>query len=156
MQRTQLNTVAAGCMKLLNLLHEIPNLTPESGDNNENFYFVNRRLMYRGLSILLRSLTPIAPHITHYLWRHLNFGRAILKASWPKVANKALKCDYITMVVQINGKLRSRISVLTDANHEDIEKAALSDEKVQPYTENKQIKKIIVVPNKLVNIVVGG
>jgi leucyl-tRNA synthetase len=142
MERIQLNTVASACMKLLNTLQAI-----DTADAS------NHWLLQEGISILLRLLSPIAPHISHHLWRELNFGTDIAKANWPKVDNRALKTDVITMVVQVNGKLRGEISIPIDADQQMIQEAALANPHVKKFLEQKAYKKIIIVPNKLVNIV---
>lgn len=149
MQRLQFNTVASGSMKLLNALQTLANLPEKNA--------AKARLLYEGFSILLRVLNPITPHITHYLWRQLGFASItpILKTTWPKVINSALKSDYTEYVLQINGKIRSKLTASTEAAKEELEKAALADEKIKQYIENKSVRKIIIVPNKLVNIVVG-
>ena len=106
--------------------------------------------------ILIRTLYPIAPHITTQLWQDLGFEAemgAILDAPWPEVDEKALVADDMTLVVQVNGKLRGSVTVSAQATKEDIEKAALENENVKKFTEGKTIRKIIVVPKKLVNIV---
>ena len=138
----QFNTVVAACMKIMNTLSDIP---PVSGQAN---------LINEGFSILLRLLSPIAPHITHALWHELGFGDDVLNSSWPAVDEVALVRDTIELVVQVNGKLRGRISVAAKTAREQIEKTALADENVQRFTEGKSIVKVIVVPAKLVNIVV--
>ncbi len=104
--------------------------------------------------ILLRILMPITPHIAHHLWQELGFGEDILEASWPRVDKKALKTATIHLVVQVNGKLRSKITVASDADNHSIEQAALNDEHIVRYLQEQKPKKIIIVPNKLVNIVV--
>lgn len=138
----QFNTVVAACMKIMNTLSDIPEVEGYASLVNE------------GYSILLRLLSPIAPHITHTLWRNLGYGADVLGASWPKVDASALVRDNIEIVVQVNGKLRGRIAVPANAPRDDIEKAALDDDNVQRFTEGKAIVKVIVVPGKLVNIVV--
>jgi len=137
-RRLQLNTVVSAAMKLFNLLQA-----------NTDPY-----LMYEGCNILLLILAPITPHITHVLWQELGFHGTIIDASWPKIAKEALKTDIIEMMVQVNGKLRSKITVSIDANQKSIEKIALSNANVKRFVENKSIRKIIVVPKKLVNIVI--
>ena len=109
-----------------------------------------------GFFILLRLLSPIAPHITHELWRGLGYGDDILNAPWPQVDAAALKRDSIELVVQVNGKLRGKVSVAANADKAAIEQAALADENVQRFMEGQAVVKIIVVPGKLVNIVVKG
>ena len=140
--KLQFNTVVAACMKIMNTLSEIPSL-----DGYAN-------LINEGYSILLRLLSPIAPHITHSLWHKLGYGDDVLNASWPEVDKSALVRDSIDIVVQVNGKLRARINIASNASRDDAEKAALADDNVQRFTEGKAIVKVIVVPGKLVNIVV--
>lgn len=143
MERSQFNTVVSAGMKLLNVLQ-----TVNTDDD------VGKQIQSEGTQILLRLLSPITPHITHYLWRELGFGNDILDAEWPKVNKQALKASNIDLVVQINGKLRGKITVPTDLTQDEIETAALAEQNVQRHTSEKTIKKVIVVPNKLVNIVV--
>jgi len=145
-ERQQFNTVVSGCMKLFNLLTKIPEAT--DADSNIKPY-----ILHKGLSILLRLLAPIAPHMTHQLWNDLGYDGLIINAPWPKASATPLKTDLMELVVQINGKLRSRIQAPTDAERDVIEKLALNDAKVQHAVMDKIIKKIITVPGKLVNIV---
>lgn len=140
-ERLQLNTIVSGCMKLLNLLTKI---TEEQ--NTE-------KLIQEGMSILLRVLSPIAPHITHQLWQALNYPGMLLDAPWPISHFAALKMTQIELVVQINGKLRTRIVVAADANEKTIQEVAIHDAKVQQTLVDKTVKKIITVPGRLVNIV---
>lgn len=142
-ERYQFNTVVSATMKILNLLMKL------TTDNE-----AESRLIHEGLGILLRLLSPITPHITHFLWQSLGFGENILNSSWPKPDSKALQTSQVEMVVQINGKLRARIQVSSDTSDELIENAALNQDNVQRYISDKKIKKVIVVPQKLVNIVV--
>ncbi len=130
-------------MKILNVLIKL------STDNEAESH-----LIHEGLGILLRLLSPITPHITHFLWQALGFGENILNFSWPKPDLKALQSSHVKMVVQINGKLRARIQVASDASNELIEKTALNQDNVQRYISDKKIKNVIVVPQKLINIVV--
>lgn len=145
MQRLQFNTVVSACMKLLNALQEVPNLDDSAASNY---------LIWEGISILLRILNPICPHITHTLYRQLGFG-TMSKASWPKVNNAALKLESIEMVLQVNGKRRGTIEVAADADNNVIERCALVHDNVKKYIDEKPVKKIVIVPKKLVNIVVG-
>jgi leucyl-tRNA synthetase len=146
--RLQFNTVVSGCMKLLNLLTKIPEASTPDAD-------IKPYILYKGMSILLRLLAPIAPHMTHQLWQDLGYDGLILNAPWPKASSTQLKIDQVEMVVQINGKLRSRIQAPTDAETSAIEAIALGDLKVQQAITDKLIKKIITVPGKLINIVTG-
>jgi len=150
----QFNTVIAACMKILNIVSKTPGFvatTSESHDPSMNAMYEIKR---EGFSILLRLLSPVAPHITHELWRGLGYGDDILHAQWPQVDAAALKRDSIELVVQVNGKLRGKVSVPASADKAAAEQAALADENVQRFIEGQAVAKIIVVPGKLVNIVV--
>lgn len=147
-ERQQFNTVVSGCMKLLNLLAKIP-----EAENSETT--IQPHMIHKGFSMLLRLLAPIAPHITHQLWQDLHYDGVILNASWPKTSIAALKVDQIELVVQINGKLRTRVTVPHNAEAKVIENIVTQDAKVQYSIADKVIKKIITVPGKLVNIVTG-
>jgi leucyl-tRNA synthetase len=105
-----------------------------------------------GLSILLRLLSPIAPHITHHLWRELKFGEDIMQAPWPEADPKALEQDEIELVVQVNGKLRGSIKVAKTADKKAIEQSAVAA--MAKYIADQAVKKIIIVPGRLINIVV--
>ncbi|MBA3660378.1 MAG: leucine--tRNA ligase [Gammaproteobacteria bacterium] len=146
-ERQQFNTVVSGCMKIFNLLNKI-----ESTHNPQKID-IREIVIQKGLSILLRLLAPITPHLTHQLWVELNYGNTILDAPWPRSSPIVFKVETIELVVQINGKLRSRIRVAHDAATDVIEEAVKTDPKVSQLIEGKDIKKIIIVPGKLVNIV---
>jgi leucyl-tRNA synthetase len=110
-----------------------------------------------GLGILLRTLYPIAPHITHALWNELGYAREygqLLDAPWPQADPAALVTDEIDLVVQVNGKLRGQIRVPAQADRATVEAAALADATVQRFMAGAPVKKLIVVPGKLVNVVV--
>ena len=146
LRRIQYNTVVSACMKMLNTL-ESAKLDASPASN---------AVIAEGLSIFLRILNPIAPHLTHVLWQELGFANAhgdILDAPWPQVDASALEQDEIELVVQVNGKLRGSVRVPKAADKAAIEVAALSNENVKKYVEGTP-KKVIVVPGKLVNIVV--
>ncbi len=147
--RLQFNTVVSGCMKLLNLLTKIPEATHAEAD-------IQLYIIHTGISILLRLLAPIAPHITHQLWQDLHFENAMIDATWPASSKSALKMDHVELVVQINGKLRSRIQAPSDADQKTLEQIALADAKVQHAMAEQVVKKVIVVPGKLINIVAGA
>jgi len=102
-----------------------------------------------------RLLAPIVPHIAEALWSALGQQGMAATAAWPVVDEAALVRDSIDLVVQVNGKLRGQFSVPADATRESIEQAALADEHVQRFLEGKAVKKIIVVPGRLINIVAG-
>jgi leucyl-tRNA synthetase len=145
LKRTQYNTVVSACMKMLNTLDAAK--FDDSAASNA--------VIVEGLSIFLRVLNPVAPHITHVLWQELGFAKAhgdILDAQWPQVDPAALEQAEIELMIQVNGKLRGSITVAKDADKAVIEAAALANENVQKYLESAP-KKIIIVPGKLVNIV---
>jgi leucyl-tRNA synthetase len=106
-----------------------------------------------GADMLLRMLSPIVPHVTHQLWSALGRDGDILAAQWPEADPQALVRDTIELVVQVNGKLRGKIEVAADTPKDVCEERALAEENVARFLEGKEIRKIIVVPNKLVNIV---
>ena len=142
--RYQFNTVVSACMKLLNLLGGLEPAGPPW----------HARVVHEGLAILLRLLAPVAPHVTHHLWRELGYGDEILEAGLPEVDPAALERDEIELVVQVNGKLRSQIRVPADSGRDAIEAAARGDANVRRFTEGKEVRKVIVVPGRLVNLVV--
>jgi leucyl-tRNA synthetase len=139
----QFNTVASAAMKMLNALERAPRAAAGFP-----------ALAHEGLSILLRLLSPITPHICHHLWRELGFGEDILQASWPEPDEAALAQEEVELVVQINGKLRGAVRVAATAAREQIERAALASECARKHMAGKPARKVIVVPGRLVNIVV--
>ena len=140
-ERHQFNTVVSACMSMVNVLNKLDD-TP-----------AGNAVLREGIGIVLRLLAPIAPHITHHLWRELGYGEDILGAGWPQVDEEALACDTIELVVQVNGKVRGRVQVPAEADRERIEAAAQANENVARFIEGKTVRKVIVVPGKLVNIV---
>ncbi|EKE01352.1 MAG: hypothetical protein ACD_21C00156G0019 [uncultured bacterium] len=141
MERLQLNTVVSAAMKLLNLLQDIPK------DANET-------IVYEGFNILLKLLNPITPHITHYLWHELKFKGDALDTTWPQVDAKALEQDSIDLIVQVNGKVRGKITLPINTDEKEIREIAITNENVAKTIGTATIKKVILVPKKLVNIVV--
>ncbi|NMM25933.1 MAG: leucine--tRNA ligase [Glaciimonas sp.] len=145
LKRIQYNTVVSACMKMLNTL-EAAKLDDCAASN---------AVITECLSIFLRVLYPVAPHITHALWQELGYAAVhgdILNAAWPQVDPAALEQAEIEFMLQVNGKLRGSITMPRDADKAAIEAAALANENVRRYL-NGAPKKIIVVPGKLVNIV---
>ncbi|SMM97878.1 Leucyl-tRNA synthetase [uncultured Candidatus Thioglobus sp.] len=144
MQRRHLfNTVIAALMELSNALSKF-------SDNSESAMAVRQESIH----ILLKTLSPIAPHLCHHLWEMLGHTDAIINQIWPSVDKAALIQDEVQIIVQVNGKLRAKLLLSADADKAEIEAQALSDENVVKFTEGKNVVKVIVVPNKLVNIVV--
>ena len=143
--RLQFNTVASACMKMLNTLEKV----------QKDALAHWQAVAFEGFSMLLRVLSPVSPHICHSLWSTLNFGDEILEAAWPEPIEAAMVQDEIEYMLQVNGKLRGSMTVSKAESKENIEKMAATHASVLKYSENMTIRKIIVVPNKLVNIVVG-
>ncbi|HRP97365.1 MAG TPA: class I tRNA ligase family protein, partial [Rhodocyclaceae bacterium] len=140
----QFNTVASAAMKILNALEKAP--ADDAATHAE--------VAEEGLSILLRLLSPIAPHLAHTLWGECGFAGDILSAGWPEPSEIALRQDEIELMLQVNGKLRGRITVAADAPAATIETLALAAEPARKFMEGRPARKIIVVPGRLVNIVV--
>jgi leucyl-tRNA synthetase len=138
-QRHQFNTVASACMKILNALERA-----EAGTET----------CREGLSILLRLLSPIAPHLSHQLWIEAGLGEDIMRAAWPEPDAKALEQDEIELVVQVNGKLRGSIRVPKQADKSAIESLAMANANVQKFVAGQAVRKVVVVPGRLVNLVV--
>lgn len=174
-ERQQYNTVVSACMKILKVLPGLVSGVMEDkpghpvsdsaiadsamSDSAMGDLAVGNQersqVMSEAFSIMLRLLAPIAPHVTHCLWRELGYGDDILDAPWPEVDEAALARDSIEMVVQVNGRVRGRIDVVADAGRAAIESAAMANENVQRFIDGQAVRKVIVVPKKLVNIVVS-
>ena len=138
----QFNTVASAAMKMLNALEK----APRQGEHVD-------AVIAEGMTILLRLLSPITPHVCHVLWRELGYGDDILQAPWPEPLPAALARDEIELVLQINGKHRGGLLVASGADKAAIEAAALASGIAQKYMEGRPAKKLVVVPGRLVNIV---
>jgi len=143
-RRYTFNTAIAAVMELLNAISKFT-------DGSEQ----GRAIKQEALQAAVLLLSPIVPHITHNLWQVLGDDRAIINANWPEYDENALVSDSIELSVQVNGKMRARIEVPADADKASIEAIAMASENVQRNIEGKQIKRVIVVPGRLVNIVVG-
>jgi leucyl-tRNA synthetase len=154
-QKFQFNTVVSAAMKILNALERA---TRPAGSAELVFTPDLVPVVNDSLSILLRLLAPITPHITYHLWRELALGTGaqaqnVFSAPWPIADEAALKQDEIELVLQINGKTRGSIRVPSDTSKEQVEKLAESSALAQKYIEGKPVKKVIMVPGRLVNIV---
>jgi len=142
-RRYTFNTAIAACMELLNSISRF-------NDSSEE----GRAVVDESLEVIVLVLSPIVPHICHELWHVLGHAGALVDERWPEFDESALKQDLIEMVVQVNGKLRGRISVDVTAEQDAIAELALAQENVQKFIADKKIRKTIVVPGRLVNIVV--
>jgi leucyl-tRNA synthetase len=151
----QFNTVASAVMKMLNALESVPGpKTPEEEKGYPAYGTAYEAVIGEGTSILLRVLSPVTPHVCHCLWRELELGEDILASPWPQADEEALVTDEIELVIQVNGKLRSRVSVPADADERTVREIALADNNVVRHVGDKAVKKVVVVPGRLINIVI--
>jgi leucyl-tRNA synthetase len=142
-RRRNFNTAIAACMELLNAVGRFDDATPGG-----------RAARHEALEIITLVLAPIVPHLSHALWQALGHERAVVDEPWPEVDAAALVQDTVELVVQVNGKLRGRIQVSAGADEALVREAALADEQVTRFVAGQPIRKVIVVPGKLINIVV--
>jgi leucyl-tRNA synthetase len=131
-------------MELLNAITRF-DASEQSGD---------RAVVAEAMDAAVLMLAPMAPHICHALWEALGHDTPLVDEAWPEVDEAALEIDSVDIVVQVNGKLRGRIKVAADADQVTIGAVALADPNVQRFVEGKTVRKTIVVPGRLVNIVV--
>jgi leucyl-tRNA synthetase len=141
--RTIFNTAIAANMELVNILSKFT-------DDSDN----GKAIRQEALEAIVLMLAPIVPHICHQLWKDLGHEQAIVSESWPEVDSAALEQDSIELVIQVNGKLRSKISVSATASSDEVEAMALNDAHALRFIDGKPVRKVIIVPKKLVNIVV--
>ena len=141
-QHHKFNTAIAQVMTVMNVLEKAPQTTEQ-----------DRALLQEGLETVALVLAPITPHISHELWNQLGHVGAIIDAPWPVLDESALVQDTLQLVIQVNGKLRGQIDMPAGASREEVEAAARVNENVLRFTEGLTIRKVIVVPGKLVNIV---
>ena len=142
-RRYTFNTAIAAVMELVNEVSAF-NVNDE----------LDRQVIKEAIESILLLLSPIVPHICHQLWLDINHDQPIIDAEWPKFDSSLLKSETSLIVIQVNGKLRSKLEVDASISEEELKSMALSDEKVMGFIEGNEIKKIIVIPEKLVNIVV--
>jgi leucyl-tRNA synthetase len=142
-RRHTFNNVVAANMELLNELNRFT-------DNSEQ----GRAVVQEALERVVLMLSPVVPHITHALWHALGHAEAVVDCAWPAVDAAALVQDTVTLIVQVNGKLRGKVSVPADAQRDAIEAAVLGEENVSRHIGEQPVKKVIVVPGKLVNVVI--
>ncbi|MEX5589178.1 leucine--tRNA ligase [Pseudomonas urmiensis] len=141
-QYHKFNTAIAQVMTVMNVLEKAPQATAQ-----------DRALLQEGLEAVTLLLAPITPHISHELWKALGHSQSVIDAAWPSVDEAALVQDTVTLVVQVNGKLRGQVEMPAAASREEVEAAARNNENVLRFTDGLTIRKVIVVPGKLVNIV---
>ncbi len=142
-RRRVFNTAIAAVMELLNAVSKFN----DSSDPG-------RAVVQEALDVAVLTLSPIVPHACHALWQQLGHATALINEPWPKVDPAALQQDTLEIVVQVNGKLRGRVNIAATASQDDARAAALADDNVKKWVEDKPIKKFIYVPGKLINVVV--
>ncbi len=141
-RRFTFNTAIASMMELFNEVGKFEDSSPQG-----------KAVVHEAYSALIRLLSPFTPHVTHELWAQLGYQTALINEAWPEVDEEALVRDSLSLVVQVNGKRRSNIEVAASASKEECEAAALADDNVQKHISGNTVRKVIVVPGKLVNIV---
>ena len=142
-RRYTFNTAVAASMELLNAINKF--------DDDSD---AARAVVHEALEAVVLMLSPMVPHICHALWEQLGHETALVDQPWPTLDESALALDLVEVVIQVNGKLRGRISVSVDAGKDTIAQLAIADPNVQRFIGDKEIRKTIVVPGRLVNIVV--
>ena len=143
-EEEKFNTAVASMMEMVNGLYKIKE--SHGIDTSDEWRFA--------LESLIQILAPFAPHITEELWHEMGHDDTVHIGHWPKWDEKYLKSSVMTIIVQVNGKLRAKLELPSDMDKQGVEAAALADENVQKFTNNKPPKKMVYVPGKLVNIVV--
>jgi len=141
-RRFTFNTAIASMMELFNDVGKF--------DDRSD---IGKAVVHEAYGALVRLLSPFTPHVTHELWAQLGYQTALINEAWPEVDEEALVRDSLELVVQVNGKRRSSIEVAASASKDDCEAAALADENVKKHIDGQTVRKVIVVPGKLVNIV---
>ncbi len=142
-RRNTFNTAIAAIMELMNNLSKAALATDE-----------DKAVMNEGIRAIILMLTPIVPHLSHQLWQTINNGKTNVEDElWPVVDSSALVEDEKLIIVQVNGKVRAKITIAANAPQDEVEKLALAQEHVNKFVEGNTIRKIIYVPGRLVNIV---
>ena len=143
-RRVQFNTVVSAVHELINAVSRMQASTAE-----------DRAAVAEALKIAIVVLSPIAPHVTQALWEALGETTLLVESRWPAVDEAALQQERLQLVVQVNGKVRGHIEVAADIDQDSAEEAALAAENVARFVAGKTVRKVILVPGKLLNIVVG-
>ena len=146
LRRHSFNTAIAAIMELSNA---IPKEFINSDANTDK-----RKVADEAIKAIILMLAPITPHLSQHLWWELNENGLVVDTQWPEAKEEMLEEDFIKIVIQVNGKLRSEVNVNSDSEEEDIKSMALKDEKIKKYVSDSEIKKLIYVPGKLINIVI--
>jgi leucyl-tRNA synthetase len=115
---------------------------------------VTKSILRESVVITVIVMFPFAPHLAEELWSCMGFGKGLLSVSWPSYNPVYLKEDKVEVIVQVNGKVRGKINIPVDSGEAKVREIALADEKVLKHVQGQNVAKVIVVPNKLINIVV--
>jgi len=144
------NTAIAAIMELFNALQAYEQASGEggAGPNPER-----TALLREATETLLLLLGPFCPHVTEELWSRLGHSESLFRQRWPEADPAALQKTEVTVVVQVDGKVRGRLVVDVDAAEERVRQLALGDDRVRPWLGQRRVEKVVVVPNRLVNIV---
>jgi leucyl-tRNA synthetase len=146
-ERQHLNTAVSAIMELVNELYQVDRTQVQDGATE-------RAVLRMAIETVLTLLSPFAPHIADELWADLGHGTPLLEIPWPSYREEILQKELVTLVIQVNGKVRSKIQVSKGASQEEIEKRAVEDEKIQRQLSGNPLKRIVYVPGRLINIVV--
>ena len=144
-RRHSFNTAIATMMELNNTISRLDD------DSDQGM-----AIKQEAIEIMVKCLSPVMPHVCHHLWFMLGGLNAVVDSSWPEVDESALVQENVQIIAQVNGKLRAKITAPVDSTNQTVEQIALADEKIKKFTDNKELIKVIVVPNKLINIVTKG
>ena len=144
-RRHSFNTAIATMMELNNTISRL------NDDSDQGI-----AIKQEAIEIMVKCLSPVMPHVCHHLWFMLGGLNAVVDSSWPEVDESALVQENVQIIAQVNGKLRAKIIAPVDSTNQTVEQIALADEKIKKFTDNKELIKVIVVPNKLINIVTKG
>ncbi len=144
-QRFQFNTAIAAVMELVNELY----LAKDALKGDEK----GRKVLSSAISTVINLMSPFTPHLCEEIWEQLGHSERLVHAMWPTYSEEAMVKDVLTVVVQVNGKVRARLEVPASASKNEVEELAKNDVNVQKHVEGKTIRKVIVIPGKLVNIV---
>jgi leucyl-tRNA synthetase len=142
-RRRVFNTAIAAVMELMNAIGKFNDSSTQG-----------RAVVQEALEIVVLTLSPIVPHACHALWHELGHRNAIIDQAWPKADPAALVQDTLEIVVQVNGKLRGRVNIAAKASEDEARAAALADDNVKKWVEDKPVRKFIYVPGKLINVVI--
>jgi leucyl-tRNA synthetase len=160
LDRLHLNTPVSSMMELVNELYAFcgPSRSVPIGEEAEEVGVIERpatiAVLKEAIEALVRLLSPFTPHMAEELWELLGHPEGIVSAGWPEFDAAVAKADQLVVPVQVNGKVRSRVTVPSDAGDDELREAALADPQIRPYLEGKTVKKVVVARGKLVSIVV--